>query len=96
MLDLDVLPERRFELRKVLGNRIFQRQLPFFGKLQDGHGRELLGNRGDVEERVAVDRHLGIDVGDAVALVEDDVVALHYEDGCPRLVGGEQRGAELV
>ena len=89
MLDPDVVPERRLELRKILGHRIFQRELSFLGELQDGDGRELLRDGCDIEEGVAVDGHFRVDVGDAVAFVKDDLVALHHEDGRTGLVGGE-------
>ena len=93
MLDPDVLPEGCLELRKVFGHRVFQRQFPFLGQLQDGNGCELLRHRGDVEERVAVDGHFRVEVSDAVALVKDDVVALQDQDGCARLVSWKQGGA---
>ena len=96
MLDLDVFPEIGFELRKVLGDRIFQRKLPFFSQLQDGYGRELLGNRGDIEESVAVDGLFRVDVRDAISFVEKDIVTAHDEDSGAGFIGREERRAKLV
>ena len=89
VLDPDLFPEGLRE-REILGHSVFQRKLALFNQLQDRHGRELFGDRSNVEERVSVDGRLGIDIGDAVALVEDDVVALHDQHRRSRLIGGEQ------
>ena len=66
------------ELGYVLVNLVVQGQLAVLRKQDDGSVRELLRDRGDVEDGVRPDRHVVIQVGHAVAALVYDVTFLHH------------------
>jgi len=65
------------QLRQPFPHVVVDRQLSFRCRQRDGERRELLRQRADVEHARRCDRHVVLEVGDAVAaLVRDAAVAI--------------------
>ena len=67
----------RWHLGHVAGDEIAERKLPGGLEHEHGAGRELLGQRSDVEHRVRRDPCAVLEIGHAVSLGMDDLAVLH-------------------
>jgi hypothetical protein len=72
-------------------DRRFQIELALLGEEHDRGGGERLRQRGDVEDGAGAVRHLKLDAGEAVALLEHDPVALGNQDDAAEIVRRQQR-----
>src|SRR6185437_8742760 len=57
------------ELRDVPADVVIEPNLALMCEHEDGHSRELLGDRGEVERRVRRNGHAEIQIGEAIALL---------------------------
>src|SRR4051794_4842261 len=80
---------------KGLAERVLDLELAPRFELEDGGGGELLGDRGDVEDRARGIGSAMRPVGEAVALVEDDLPVLG-DQGRAREAEGFERGEIAV
>ena len=84
------------ELRHVAADVVVPGEPPLAGEERHRQGRELLGDRGDVEDALRGDGDAVLQVGGAVAPGEDDVVALHHRHRAARSVGARPGGEDRV
>jgi hypothetical protein len=75
-----VLP-RRWCLREVFRQRIFEADFPLFHQHHDVGCGKLLSHRPGLKHCFRLDRNLQLDVGEAVALGQDHLVILNNEQG---------------
>ncbi len=66
---------------------IVQREFAILGQEQDAGGGELLGHRAEVEGGGRGDRGLVLQVGQAIALLEEDLAVLDYGHGAAGSIG---------
>ena len=84
------------DLRHVAADVVVPGQAPLAGEERHRQGRELLGDRGDVEDALRGDGDAVLEVGGPVAAGEDDVAALHHRHRAARPVGARPRGEDGV
>jgi hypothetical protein len=84
-------------VREVLREGIVEPELPLLDEPQDRRRRDLLGRRGDLEERLRRVRPAGV-VGVAVALRENGLSVARDEHGAPVAAAGRplDHGVELA
>jgi hypothetical protein len=74
------MPEVGVVVGQVLGDRVVEAELATPGEHQDGGRGERLGDRADAKDCLGLDRDLGVDVGEAVALGQHGVALPHHHD----------------
>src|SRR5438445_5354803 len=80
----DVMSVRR-RFRHILRYVVVEPQLAFVNQLQDYRRQDVLGDRGDVEDRLWRHRNGVLDVGHTVAAREDNTTITRH---CDRYSGG--------
>ncbi len=75
------------QLRNVAGDLVLQRQPPFVPQLQNGNGREHLGDRAPVEDRVVIHEPFRRSIAVPGIVLGDHLPVAHVEDaGADHLV----------
>src|SRR5437868_1462303 len=75
MLDRDQVLQVALKLEEVLLDVVIEDELLPVDKDLDERRREGLRAQGEVEEHINADRHLGLERGEAITLLEDDRTA---------------------
>ena len=78
--DVNSWKKRVFDfIAKNGGKWLVQRKFALFDKLHDSHWREALGDRGDSEHRIVIDRFASLVLFSQIQIVEDLAVFGHLD-----------------